>query len=187
MIKLKKIVNEIIDAAPPSKPTSHDVRQSQSESFSSDFINYIKSVENGIGVGYDKKKKLWFPHRSYEGGMPTIGYGHKVKNAQELESFKKGISNSAVLKLLETDLSVANRRVHDYIKKKYGINLMLTKKQNEMLTDFAFNLGGLDKFPKFTDAVLRNKWDVVKKEYIRKAGGRDLKGRNTAFYNRFLR
>ena len=56
-----------------------------------------------------------------------------------------------------------------------------------MLTDFAFNLGGLNKFPKFVDAVLRNKWDIVKKEYQRGSGGKLLKGRNSAFYDRFLK
>lgn len=182
MIKLKEIVNEIMDATP-----QHNIQPVSTNTMSSDFINYIKIIENGIGKGYDKHKKLWFPHKSYEGGLPTIGYGHKIKNNRELAGFKAGASNDTVTKLLTNDLAEANKHVHEYIKRKYKVSLVLSQKQNEMLTDFAFNLGGLEKFPKFTDAVLRNQWDIVKKEYKRHAGGKELTGRNTAFYNRFLK
>ena len=182
MIKLKKIVKEIMDA-----PPTNNIQQASTNALSSDFINYIKFVENGQKVGYDKVKKLWFPHKSQEGGFPTIGYGHKIQSEHELEAFKKGISDSSVESLLKSDLTIANKHVHEYIKSRYKVDVMLTQKQNEMLTDFAFNLGGLKKFPKFVDAVLRNQWDIVKREYIRKSGGKDLTGRNTAFYDRFLK
>ncbi len=68
--------------------------------------------------------------------------------------------------------------------------MKLNQKQEEMLTEFAFNLGGLDKFPKFVDAVLRNNWDIVKKEYKRKytspTGIKDLHARNSPFSRRFF-
>ena len=119
--------------------------------------------------------------------MPTIGYGHKIKNDKELEIFNKGASDEYVIKLLTSDLELANRHVNTYIKNKYKVNLNLTEKQREILIDFAFNLGGLEKFPKLTDAVLRNNWEVVKQEYIRSSKGKPLTDRNTAFYNRFLK
>ncbi len=182
MIKLGQIIKEIMDAAP-----TNNIQQASSNALSSDFINYIKAVENGQKVGYDKTKQLWFPHKSVEGGLPTIGYGHKIQTTNELTGFNKGISDSAAESLLKSDLSIAEKRVHEYIKKRYKVDVMLTTRQNEMLTDFAFNLGSLNKFPKFTDAVLRNRWDIVKQEYIRKAGTKELTGRNQAFFNRFLK
>jgi GH24 family phage-related lysozyme (muramidase) len=182
MIKLGKLVKEIMDA-----PPTNNVQQASTNVLSSDFINYIKFVENGQKVGYDKTKKLWFPHKSTEGGLPTIGYGHKIQTNHELEAMKKGISDEDAEKFLKSDLTIANKHVHEYIKNRYKVDVMLTQKQNEMLTDFAFNLGGLKKFPKFTDAVLRNRWDIVKHEYIRKSNGKDLTGRNKAFYDRFLK
>jgi len=182
MIKLGKLVKEIMDA-----PPANNIQQASTNVLSSDFINYIKFVENGQKVGYDKTKKLWFPHKSVEGGFPTIGYGHKIQTNHELEAYKKGISDEDVEKLLKSDLTIANKHVHEYIKSRYKVDVMLTQKQSEMLTDFAFNLGGLKKFPRFVDAVLRNRWDIVKTEYVRTAAGKSLKQRNQSFYDRFLK
>lgn len=187
MIKLAQIVKEIMDTSPPVIIKKQNVQQSPTNVLSSDFINYIKYVENDRKVGYDSIRKLWFPHKSYEGGMPIIGYGHKIKNKQELVDFDKGIADDMIEKLLKFDLTEANKRVHEYIKTKYKINLTLNQKQNEMLTDFSFNLGGLEKFPKFTDAVLRNQMDIAKKEYKRFSGGKELTARNESFYNRFFK
>ncbi len=182
MIKLGKIVKEIMDASP-----ANNIQQASANILSSDFINYIKFVENGQKVGYDKVKKLWFPHKSVEGGMPTIGYGHKIQTNNQLEAFKKGISDTDAENLLKSDLTIANKQVHEYIKHRYKVDVMLTQKQSEMLVDFAFNLGGLKKFPNFVDGVLRNNTELVKKEYQRSSGGKLLTGRNKAFYDRFLK
>jgi GH24 family phage-related lysozyme (muramidase) len=182
MIKLRKILKEIMDATPTT-----NVQQASTNIFSSDFINYIKAVENGRKEGYDVTKKLWFPTKSIEGGFPTIGYGHKIQTNHELEACKKGISDASVTSLLKNDLEIANKRVHDYIKRRYKTDVILSQRQSEMLIDFAFNLGGLDKFPKFTDAVLRNNIDIQRKEYQRNTGGKLLTGRNKAFYDKFLK
>jgi len=185
MIKLGKLLKEIMDAVPATP--QQNVQPAVTSNLSPEFVNYIKFVENGQKVGFDRNKKLWFPHKSYEGGLPTIGYGHKVKDNNQLTAFKKGITDDAVTRLLTNDLAEANKKVHEYIKNKYKVNLTLTQRQNEMLTDFAFNLGSLEKFPKFVDALLRNNNEVVKKEYKRFSNGKELTGRNTAFYNRFLK
>ena len=37
---------------------------------------FIKAVENPAQVGKDGD--VWFPHDSPEGGLPTLGYGHKL-------------------------------------------------------------------------------------------------------------
>ena len=52
--------------------------------------NIIKKFENSKDNprgGYNKVKKLWFPHSSLEGGLGTIAYGHKLKKG---EDYRKG-------------------------------------------------------------------------------------------------
>ena len=183
MIKLKNIIREIMDSNPP--PMTY-VSSDSTNIFSNRFINYMKSVENGVKKGFDSKKNVWHPHKSVEGGLPTIAYGHKIKNDHELKSFSKGIRDEDALKLLSYDLSIANKRVHEYITRVYKVNLMLTPKQEQMLTDFAYN-GVLEKFSKFIDAVLKNDVSKMRSEYKRFSGGKELTDRNRQFFNTFLK
>jgi GH24 family phage-related lysozyme (muramidase) len=182
MIKLKDILKKIgiIDEAVLDQPS---INQSHNSS-TPEFVNYIKSVENGNKIGFKNNK--WYPHKSFEGGYPTIGYGHKIKSEEELRQSSNGLSNSQVESLLRQDLEIAKKNVKSYINKKYKVDLMLSPEQEQMLIDFAFNLGGLDKFPKLTDAILRKNWNIVKKEYKRFSGNKELKDRNDRFYNTFL-
>ena len=52
---------------------------------------------------------------------------------------------------------------------------------------FAFNLGTLKEFPKFTQAVIDNNTTVMRAEYPRYSGGKLLTRRNNIFYNTFLK
>ena len=64
----------------------------------------IKRFENNPNFpkgGFDKTKKRWFPHRSVEGGEPTIAYGHKV---QKGENFSQGITETEAEDLLHKDI-----------------------------------------------------------------------------------
>lgn len=60
---------------------------------SEDFLNFIKKLENESMEGFSQSKKVWFPHPSIEGGLPTIAYGHKIRK-RELDTMKRGISQS---------------------------------------------------------------------------------------------
>ena len=162
-------------AAPDAKPAITKTVQSDLDQ---SFVDYIKSVENALRAGYNKNKKLWFPHKSFEGGSDTIGYGHKI---QSEEDFSKGITDSQAEALLKKDL----RKAAEQVKKEVG-NKQLTKKQMEMFVDFVFNMGTLKKFPKFTQAALKNDVNAMKSQYKRYSGGKELKGRNSAFLQRFL-
>jgi len=142
------------------------------------FVDYIKNVENAGKKGYNKKKKLWFPHESFEGGSDTIGYGHKI---QKGEDFSKGITDAQAEALLKRDLEKAK----SIVNKEVG-GRQLSKKQMEMFVDFVFNMGTLNKFPKFTEFALKNDLQGMKAQYKRFAGGKELKGRNSAFLQRFL-
>jgi GH24 family phage-related lysozyme (muramidase) len=156
-----------------------------------DFINFIKEIENAGKKGYDKRRNIWFPHESPEGGLKTVGYGHKIKSAAEQRNLEKtGLTNQQVEELLIKDLTSASRRAKDYVQRRFS-GAVLDQTQMEMLTEFAFNLGSLDGFPKFTEAVVKGDWNIARKEYHRnytdKQGVRQrLDTRNTAFFNRYL-
>ena len=190
MIKLIDIIKEIGDA--PAIPPAI-VQPSTKSIINADFLKYMMNAENAATKG--RKNGIWTPHKSPEGGLPTIGYGHKIQTTNELIRYKKtGISDKDAIKLLSSDLIEANKKVHDYIKKRYNIKIQLTQKQEEMLTEFAFSVrGGLGSFPNFTDAVLRNDIDTMRKEYERKftpkgeTEKKSLVRRNNLFYDRYLR
>jgi len=160
------------------KPTDQvAITQSVKKSIGT-FTDYIKKVENQGKVGYNTEKKLWFPHKSFEGGSDTIGYGHKI---QKGEDFSKGITDAQAESLLNTDLAKAKQQVY---KETGGVKL--TPQQEEMFVDFVFNMGTLKKFPKFTEFALKNDLEGMKSQYKRYAGGKELKGRNSEFLKRFL-
>lgn len=160
-----------------------------SNTLSKEFISYIKSVENGAKVGF--KNGMWYPHNSPEGGLPTIAYGHKVSSTSELKTVINGISDADAERLLKHDLETARKKVYDDIKSMFDVQIPLDQRQEEMLTDFTFNLGTLKGFPKFVKAVLNKDWATVNKEYKRtfkdKDGTRHELGRNKAFHDRFLK
>jgi GH24 family phage-related lysozyme (muramidase) len=180
------IINEDLDIPTPAQhqPASNTI-------INSDFLKFVMNVENAELKGRDPKTKIWHPHSSPEGGSETVGYGHKLKNGPNVQKHTN-LSDKDVVKLLRDDLVEANKKVHQYVEKVYGAKILLNQKQEEMLTEFAFNLGGLDKFPKFVDGVLRNDMNIMKKEFKRNyktpAGERKtLDRRNQLFYDRFLK
>ena len=176
MISLKKLIKEFVDVPPPI--IQH------AEIFSQDFIDFVKNAENAAKVGYKKGK--WYPHKSYEGGLPTIAWGHKIKSKEELKRVARGISDKEAEGLLKKDLEIAKATVQKYMK-GLGVNIPLSKVQTEMLTEFAFNLGGLEKFPKFAKAVLNKDWATAKKESKRFAAGKELTRRNKLFNDRYFK
>ena len=171
---LKAAASNVKGAAPAITQTA----QKSSFVLNQSFIDYIKRVENAGKTGYNAKKKLWFPHESFEGGSDTIGYGHKI---QPGENFSNGITDAQADALLKKDL----QKAADQVKKELG-GRSVTQKQMEMFVDFVFNMGTLKKFPKFTEFALKNDLGGMKAQYKRFAGGKELKGRNTAFLQRFL-
>lgn len=165
-------------------------QQAFDQTFSADFVNFVRKLENEGKVGFSNGK--WHIHPAPEGGFPEIAYGHKIKTHREEQKFSQGLDDREATKLLVKDLLEAKDKVRKYIDQKYKVHLMLDKKQMEMLTEFAFNLGGLEKFPNFTDAVLRKDWARAAKEYKRgyhTASGehKDLARRNQMFFDRYLK
>jgi len=176
MISLKKILEEAIDMP--------QAEIQPAENFSSDFIEFVKNLENAAKAGF--RDGRWYPHKSFEGGLPTIAWGHKIQAQDELRRLTAGITDGEAEKLLKKDLEQAQRVVKQYMS-KLGVKIPLSSKQSEMLTEFAFNLGSLDKFPKFTKAVLNGDWAAAKKECRRFANGTELTRRNKLFQDRYLK
>jgi lysozyme len=142
-----------------------------------DYVAYIKDQEGAI------KDTRGF-HKAYQDsvGVWTIGYGHTGADV------KSGIKwpETKAEQQLKRDLQSAEDRVKSYITKNFpgkNINIM----QLKMLTDFAFNLGSLSKFPKFTAAVVNKDWKTASQNYKRYAGGKELTKRNNDFFNKFLK
>jgi len=193
--KIKQIVdlikkrnkNKVVDEVADMPPAIVQSAQQNSPSF----ISYMKAVENAGRKGYNPTKKLWFPHKSPEGGFPTIGYGHKIKNNAELAKMKNGISDSEAERLLRNDIEdaweIVKKELHSITK---GLNIPLSGEQKEIFIDYAFNLGTIRGFPKFVKAVLNNDWNTAKIEYIRtykdKDGNKHQLGRNKIFFDRYL-
>lgn len=85
----------------------------EAAALTSDFKKKVMQWENNKSYkpgGWDTDKQRWFPHKSPEGGNPTIAYGHKLTdNDIRTDRFKNGISDSDALELLDTDLFSASK------------------------------------------------------------------------------
>jgi len=144
LLREHKIIEVVTDAPPPevrfvmphadhayANPASSGAGKPYTQSnidFSSDgrgsesnleikAANVIKRFENSVDNprgGYNKAKKLWFPHKSLEGGSDTIAYGHKI---QPGENFSKGLTDSDALKLLEKDIDKKLKIAKSQMKK----------------------------------------------------------------------
>lgn len=193
MQRAKRIIDQITEAPvaaalPAQPPAIHQTVQKSDPILSKDFIDYLKAVENRGKVGF--KNGRWFPHKDPSGGF-NVGYGHHLQSDEEYNRIAKtGLTDQQVEQLLAQDILNAKKKVDDYIRKKYKVNLRLTPDQYHMLIDYVFNLGGLESFPKMVDAVLRSDKSKMKQEYKRTAvlngKKKELTGRNTAFAQKFL-
>ena len=158
--------------------------------FDKEFLNYMKNAEND--VLYKTGEKL--RHRSAEGGLDTVGYGHKLTETEiatgqvydyKLDTLTEEQANAILLE----DLEKKNQMLINKLGTSYT---NLDSKRKQMLLDVEFNVrDGVDAFPNFTKSVLQNKIDVMKKEYERKFT--DSKGetqpltrRNELFSNFFF-
>ena len=157
-----------------------------------EFIEYIKKTENDPL----RVKGTNAVHSSPEGGLDTVGYGHKL-TPEEAEAGKvygiplDKITPEKADQILMMDLKVKERELQNTLGQRYTA---LTPKQKEMLLDFSFNLGTqgmIKEFPNFTAAVLNNDMETASKEYIRNYT--DAKGvkkplaRNKDFYELFFK
>jgi LysM repeat protein len=88
--------------------------EGSSSEITPNFKNLVKNWENSKDYGpggWNKTAEKWYPHRSPEGGTPTIAYGHKLTSDEvNAGKFSKGLTDAQALALLESDLQVARSK-----------------------------------------------------------------------------
>lgn len=170
-------------AAKDSLPTAYTQNISDDS-----FINYLKQNENGIKSGFENG--VWKPHKSAEGGLPTIAYGHKIESKEELARMRQGITEEEAVALLKQDIEKAKVKAAARFKAatKRDFNELPTMAQ-KMLIDLAFN--STNSFPKFNNAVASGNLKSALAEYERsykdaKGGKHMLTARNESFRKTLL-
>jgi GH24 family phage-related lysozyme (muramidase) len=163
----------------------------KTEELTIDFLNYLRRVENA--KLFETGEKEYVVHESPEGGLDTVGYGHKLNVLEKQTGQVYGyliddIDEETASLILVKDIF----RFQDQLNQKERSWKNLTRWQQEMLTDFEFNLGNAEqKFPKFYKAVLRKDIDVMRQEYKRyytdsESEVHEVRDRNEQFYARYL-
>jgi len=154
------------------------------------FIKYMKMCENaGLYAGDEGK----IVHESPEGGLETVGYGHKL-NVLEKQTQQIYGWNIAELTREQCDYILAL----DIESRANSLAQIVpawdkrSQREKEMLVEFQFNLGNVEKkFPKFYNAVLARDLSTQRAEYKRhykdpKGNKKELTRRNRLFYARYL-
>lgn len=130
-----------------------------------DFLKRIMQWENSIKAGWNDKKQRWFPHKSVEGGNPTIAYGHKVTD-QDIRNkrFKQGLTQSEAIELLKNDLFSASKKAASLI----DLYQTLPVNVRQALINAAYRgeLRSTDQTIKLMNA---GKWKAAADEYIDRA------------------
>ena len=149
-----------------------------------DAARRIMEVENSktnLRGGWNAITKRWYPHRSHEGGADTIAYGIKLSNGspEAALALKQGYLTdeqavSAVDSLVRKHYDAA-KKVYD---KRYGEGEWdkLSDKSQSILVDYSYN-PGLAKFPKLMEGFHSGNMDMIRDNYKRYSGGKEL-GRN---------
>jgi GH24 family phage-related lysozyme (muramidase) len=133
--------------------------------YTTEFLEKLKKWENGIKSGWDDKKKRWYPHPSPEGGLKTIGYGHKCKTAQEQADFERtGLSEAEAVALLKSDLESAAKKAEALVPK--FTSLPDTVKQ--ALTNAAYR-GEIKSTHKTVKLMNQGNWKAAASEYLQNA------------------
>lgn len=112
-------------------------------------MTIIMKEENKAKVGYDRTTKRWTPHTSVEGGLPTVGFGHKLSNDElrkgtklvtgEVIDWSKGADSLQIMQLLMDDLIKAKKETNS-LYKEHGISKFNTDSK-DVVTRMVFQMG----------------------------------------------
>lgn len=145
------------------------------------FAKYLKELKLQEGTK-NVRRGRHYSYPSPEGGLNTIGYGHKLTAPGQ---FASGLSEQEAEALLRKDVLKAQAGVKATVDKKYGEGTFdkLPQDSQMLLTDYQFNLGSAGtKFPKFLEATVKGDRKGMMREYKRyfKDNGvsKELKKRN---------
>ena len=117
----------------------------------------------------------------------TVGFG--THGSDVFETYKEGMDLNTANSNMKNDITNALNKTKKYINEKYGDGTYSKLNDNEkfMLADYSYNLGSLNDFPLFTDAIVTGDTDAALLEYIRndEPGGSPL-SRNKGYLNTYL-
>ena len=133
--------------------------------YTTEFLEMLKKWENGIKSGWDENKKRWYPHPSPEGGLKTIGYGHKCKTSQEQSDFERtGLSETEAVALLKSDLAGAAKKAEALVPKFTS----LPDAVKQALVNAAYR-GEIKSDHKTVKLMNQGKWKAAADEYLQNA------------------
>jgi len=157
------------------------------ESYQS-FSSQLKSSENSSNKGYDKKKKLWFPFDVGVNEEKNIGWGINMStfSDEDKKRMSKGVTSEEIEDIFNKRISKHLNKSKEKITEMGGDWDSLPDNAKLALADFSYNLGSLNKFPKFTQAIIDNDLETAKKEYKRyytdKGVKKEMTSRNKDIY-----
>lgn len=140
-------------------------------------IETTKAVENSVMAGFDRKTGVFTPHKSPEGGLPTIGYGHKLSRADVTRgylsfngkryNFKEGdsqITEKVATELLKHDM----KQAREHLKKMWAGFEQLPAQYQKVLEAIQYNAGDVSpsKWPKLKQAIASGNDAEIRKQMI---------------------
>jgi len=157
------------------------------------YYSQLQMGENAGSKGYDAATGLWYPFSVGINDERNIGWGINMStfSKEEQERLSKGITQKEVEKLYSDRIAHHLDKSQKYINSWDGSWSRTDKNSGETLsgntgykgsegnwaklpdnvklalTDFSYNLGGLQKFPKFVTAVMNNDLNGAMAEYKR--------------------
>ena len=153
---------------------------------------FLKVEENDELYAGDMSKVR---HKSAEGGLDTVGYGHKLTPEEDksgkIYGYKiKDLTPEAIDHILELDMKVHTRRAKKVVEGKGADWSKMSPRERAMMVEMSFN-GVLPKFTKFIGAIDRGDYATARTEYERTYKDENnvtkkLDKRNNAFYRTFL-
>ena len=148
-----------------------------SPSIDKSFEGYIKSVENAPLLKGEFKN---FRHKSKEGGLDTIAFGHKLTKKEnknnkvyqyDLSEINSSTSPEKILEISNDILRQDLEKTEKILITTHGNKFInLDSRRKQMLIDMQFNVTDFNKpnvFPNFKKALFAGDEDGMKKEYIR--------------------
>jgi LysM repeat protein/GH24 family phage-related lysozyme (muramidase) len=135
--------------------------------FTSEFLELIKKWENDKAFsrsGWNEKKKRWYPHPSPEGGLKTIGYGHKIQSAAEQSMYERnGLSDAEAEELFRDNLKTAEAKAKLLIN---TYDKLPTEVKQALINACYRGELGTKKTPNTLKLMNQGKWDIAAREYL---------------------
>jgi len=158
------------------------------------FSTYIKTVENEKLISGNIKE---FRHKSVEGGLDTVAFGHKLTTEEQKTNTVYGYDLSKITK--ENVLEISNdilkkdlQKTEQILIKTHGNKFInLDNRRKQMLIDFQFNVRNFknkDVFPLFKKALFAGDEKEMEKQYKRffKSNGKTKSLARNKFFKKYF-